>query len=207
MRVGFGVVVTTTRGSVPSRSPNISMSQASGYRHEAISSHHAASCCGPRNLSGSSAEYVVATAPFGHVRRRFDGSYRGRSQSGEMAMMPLSPSTMTSRTSAAVGPTSAIRFLPLAISWRTHSAPVRVLPKPRPASRSHVRQSPRGASWRGLAQKDQSNSSCTSSSSLRSRRIAARSGAGITHDPHVSMSELSRIRRVNAYSAAGPSKQ
>src|SRR5947209_20400879 len=46
--IGFGVVVTTTRGSGPSRSPNISMSHASGYRQEAISSHHAASCCGPR---------------------------------------------------------------------------------------------------------------------------------------------------------------
>src|SRR6202035_5701115 len=33
---GFGVVVTTTRGSGPSRSPNISMSHASGYRQEAI---------------------------------------------------------------------------------------------------------------------------------------------------------------------------
>jgi len=28
--VGFGVVVTTTLGSAPSRSPNMSMSQASG---------------------------------------------------------------------------------------------------------------------------------------------------------------------------------
>src|ERR1700692_4416908 len=45
--IGFGVVVTTTRGSGPSRSPNISMSHASGYRQEAISSHHAASCCAP----------------------------------------------------------------------------------------------------------------------------------------------------------------
>src|SRR6202040_1610893 len=33
--IGFGVVVTTTRGSGPSRSPNISMSHASGYRHDA----------------------------------------------------------------------------------------------------------------------------------------------------------------------------
>src|SRR5712671_4310071 len=55
--IGFGVVVTTTRGSGPSRSPNISMSHASGYRQEAISSHHAASCCGPRRRSGSSAHY------------------------------------------------------------------------------------------------------------------------------------------------------
>src|ERR1700722_20155505 len=53
--IGCGVVVTTTRGSGPSRNPNISMSHASGYRHEAISSHHAASCCGPRRRSGSSA--------------------------------------------------------------------------------------------------------------------------------------------------------
>ena len=31
------------------------VSHASGYRQEAISSHHAASCCGPRRRSGSSA--------------------------------------------------------------------------------------------------------------------------------------------------------
>src|SRR5271165_4805495 len=42
-RVGRGVVVTMTRGSSPRRSPNMSMSQASGYRQAAISSHHAAS--------------------------------------------------------------------------------------------------------------------------------------------------------------------
>ena len=72
--VGRGVVVTTTRGSAPNRKPNISMSQASGYRQLASSSHHAASCWGPRSRSGSSALKRVATAPLGHVRRRFDGS-------------------------------------------------------------------------------------------------------------------------------------
>ena len=40
-RVGRGVVVTMTRGFLPRRSPNISMSQASGYRQAATSSHHA----------------------------------------------------------------------------------------------------------------------------------------------------------------------
>lgn len=36
--------------------------------------HHPASCCGPRNRSGSSAENSVATAPLAQVTRRFDGS-------------------------------------------------------------------------------------------------------------------------------------
>ena len=48
--------------------------------------------------------------------------------------MPLSPSTITSRASAAVGATRAMRrAAPLTARARTNSAPVRVLPKPRPA--------------------------------------------------------------------------
>src|SRR5437763_9492900 len=42
-------------------------------------------------------------APFGQVSRRFVGSYCGRCCGGPIASMPLSPSTMTSRASAAVG--------------------------------------------------------------------------------------------------------
>src|SRR6185437_3346471 len=39
---------------------------------------------------------------------------------------------------------------------RTNSAPVRVLPNPRPASNSHTRQSPGGGSCSSRAQKSQS---------------------------------------------------
>src|SRR6516165_7753780 len=49
-----------------------------------------------------------------------------------MARMPDAPSTITLRASAAVGPTRAIRRRPALTSARTHSAPQRVLPKPRP---------------------------------------------------------------------------
>ena len=71
---------------------------------------------------------------------------RGRSQDGEIAKMPLSPSTMTSRASAAVGATSATRRAVRAVTRaRISSAPVRVLPNPRPASSSHTRQSPSAA--------------------------------------------------------------
>jgi hypothetical protein len=94
------------------RSPNISWSHASGYRHDAISSPQAPSCCGPRKRSGSSALKHVAIAPFFHVNRRRPGWYSGRSWLGEMARMPLSPSTMMSLTSAAVAPTSARREQP-----------------------------------------------------------------------------------------------
>src|SRR5215813_9254484 len=48
-----------------------------------------------------------------------------------MARMPDSPSTITRRASAAVGPTRAMRRRPALTSARTHSAPLRVLPKPR----------------------------------------------------------------------------
>ena len=48
------------------------------------------------------------------------------------------------------------RALPEATMARTHSAPVRLLPQPRPARMSQVRQSPGGGSWSGRAQIDQS---------------------------------------------------
>src|SRR6516165_1848423 len=61
-----------------------------------------------------------------------------------MARMPDAPSTITLRASAAVGPTRAIRRRPALTSARTHSAPQRVLPKPRPVISSHTRQDPAG---------------------------------------------------------------
>ena len=72
--IGRGVVVTTWRGRGPSRRPNCSMSQVScAWRHLPSSSAQAASNCGPRSESGSSAEKAWATAPDGHSRRRSDG--------------------------------------------------------------------------------------------------------------------------------------
>lgn len=74
-----------------------------------------------------------------------------------MASSPLSPSTMTSRVSAAVRATRARRRAPwFSTQSRTVSAPVLVLPKPRPASRSQVFQVPAGSFWSGRAQKDHS---------------------------------------------------
>src|SRR5689334_14281239 len=67
--------------------------------------------------------------------------------------MPLSPSTKTSRASAAVAVTRAILpACPDAVWWHTHSANVRVFPKPRPASNNQIcHQSPGGGSWFGRA--------------------------------------------------------
>ena len=130
----MGVVVTQSRGSSPRRSPNSRLSRAIGYRNAASSSSQAQSDCGPRSRSGSSALKVVATAPLGQVSRRFEGSYRGRSQGGQTARSPLGPSTITSRTSAAVAPTRAIRRdAPVSTRCRIHSAAHRVLPNPRPS--------------------------------------------------------------------------
>src|SRR3546814_2211207 len=57
-----------------------------------------------------------------------------------MASSPLSPSTITERASCSVAPTKAIRADPsLSAIERTHSAPARVFPKPRPAIISHTR--------------------------------------------------------------------
>src|SRR5437764_11955539 len=60
------------------------------------------------------------------------------------------------------------------MTWsRIHSAPLRVLPKPRPASSSQVRQSPFGACWLGRPHQPQSCSIASSSRSLVRFRNAA----------------------------------
>ncbi len=140
--IGRGVVVTTWRGASPKRKPNCSMSQVScGRRHLPSSSAQAAVNCGPRKLSGSSAENRCATAPQGQVTCRFDGSNRGRAPGGCTARRPETPSTMTVRASASVSPISAIRASGSARAWaRTHSAPARVFPAPRPPSINQVVQ-------------------------------------------------------------------
>ena len=102
-----------------------------------------------------SAEKVVAIAPFGQVSRRFDASCFGVFHGAEHARMPEGPSTMTSRTSPAVRPTSAMRRFdgrsraPTCSS--THSAPHRVLPKPRPAQTNQISQASPFASALGAS--------------------------------------------------------
>ncbi len=74
--------------------------------------------------------------------------------------MPLSPNTITSRAwsmrlaDQRHPPRQAriARPRPLDLRPRTHSAPARVLPAPRPPSTSQARQSPAGGSWCGCAQ-------------------------------------------------------
>lgn len=63
---------------------------------------------------------------------------------------------MTSSKSFCVSATNAIERAPFLTRSRIHCAPASVLPKPRPARASHVRQSPSGANWFGRAQKRQS---------------------------------------------------
>ena len=71
-----------------------------------------------------------------------------------MFRRPESPSIITSRTSAGVLATSAMRpDVPDSTRERTHSAPVRVLPNPRPAMSSQTDQSPGGAIWLSRAQR------------------------------------------------------
>ena len=61
----------------------------------------------------------------GQVSRRFEARRSAGPKVGEIARMPLSPSTMTSRASAAVGATSAMRRAVRAATLaRTHSAPL-----------------------------------------------------------------------------------
>lgn len=128
-------------GFFPNRRPNRSMSQVPGSAQEVNSSHQAFSCCGPRRRSASSAEYIIAVAPFGHSTLRFELRYTGMFHGGLHARMPDSPSTIVSRMSAAVGATRAILDIPCSSTCsRHHSAPDRVLPDPRPARNNHVLQ-------------------------------------------------------------------
>ena len=73
--MGLGVVVTTERGCRPSLRAKLRLSQVcAGYSHDASSSHHAASNCGPLSWSGSWLEKASAKAPLGQVSFRLDGS-------------------------------------------------------------------------------------------------------------------------------------
>src|SRR5947207_15883636 len=86
--------------------------------------------------------------------------------------MPLWPSTRTSRASAAVAATTAILpAFPDAACWHTHSANVRVFPKPRPASSSQTCQSPGGGNWFGREIAGQEASSASASCAAKESAI------------------------------------
>src|SRR4029077_6665838 len=97
--------------------------------HAASSSAQAKSKFAPRRRSASSELNMSAKAPFGHDTRRLDGSNSGLHQGEAVARIPLSPSTIVSLQSAAVGATNAMRpARPASTSSLTNSAPVLVLP-------------------------------------------------------------------------------
>jgi hypothetical protein len=98
---------------------------------------------------------------------------------------PAGPSTITSLASAAVSATKASRlYRPAAngvgpqTSRRTASAPVLVLPNPRPQRSSQVSQSPLGRACSGLAQKSQSHCSSSACASVSSAKIWVCSESG-----------------------------
>ncbi len=114
------------------------------------------SCSGPRSPSGLSPENSCASLPFGHVSRPTLGSHLTRPRLRVATLStPLTPSTMILRASSILAPTSAIRILGrLRASFSTHSAPARVLPKPRPAIISQVRHPlAGGSSWLSWSQR------------------------------------------------------
>ena len=87
----------------------------------------------------------MACAPEGQVSRRREGSNLGRLPRGAIASSPLAPSTITLRASGSDAAISAIRAAGLASATaRTHSAPARVLPNPRPARISQTVQGQSG---------------------------------------------------------------
>ena len=73
-------------------------------RHLQSSSHQAASNCGPRRLSGSSAANIWAMVPLGQTSWLLETSSLGRSSGGWTDSRPETPSIMTLRTWAMVSP-------------------------------------------------------------------------------------------------------
>ena len=123
--------------------------------------------CGPRNRSGSRARHqlrLVAVRPEQRVAapvevRAFvvaDEWPAGRFRPRPSPPAPV-PSSRRPARSARRDPGSAARA-------RTHSAPARVLPEPRPPRISQVVQSPSGGSCSGRAQLGQSNTGVSTSS-------------------------------------------
>jgi len=107
------------------------------------------------------------------------GDQESSDKVGSQFKSPLSPLIITSRASAAVSATSAIRHPGyLCASSRTHSEPIRVLPKPRPARTTQVFHIPGGAFWLGRAQKSQFHRSSAFSLSDKEESISSRSSGG-----------------------------
>ena len=150
---GFGVVVTTACGVSPRRRPNCIMSQvSSSYCQAASSSHHTRWNCGPRNRDGSSAEKPLIRASLNSVISLRLLLYFLIMAGGKMLMIPDSPSKQTPRMSDEVGAiTPHLTSGFLAAYHAMSSAPVLVLPKPRPAKINHVNHDPCGVNCSRLA--------------------------------------------------------
>jgi len=102
------------------------------------------------------------------MSRRFDGLYIGMCLGGDIFCIEDSPvSIIISRTSAAVAATKAIGLKPSFAHLIVSSAPVRVLPPPRPLSNSHIYQSQSGGNCFGRAHIVQSYSKDSNSCGLR----------------------------------------
>src|SRR5215469_6106956 len=85
--------------------------------------------------------------------------------------MPLCPSTKTSRASAAVAATTAIRpACPEPACWHTDPAKVRVFPNPWLASSNQTCQSPGGGNWFGRA--TAGHEACSASASCVAKGLA-----------------------------------
>jgi hypothetical protein len=121
-----------------------------------------------------------ASLPFGQRSRPRLGSQRSlRLRRLEIATNPLTPSTIARRVSSMLAPTRAMRTprRPVASRW-IHSAPARVLPNPRPAIISQVRQpSAGGSSWLVCAQFSKSASNIIASYADISLMILRRSSS------------------------------
>ena len=121
----------------------------------------------------------MASTPLGKVSRLLDGSYSGLNQGGQILRIADSPtSTIVSLTSALVCPTSAMGLYLSFAHLIVNSAPVRVLPPPRPLSRSQIYQPQSGGSCFGLAQNSQSYKRALASFSVSESRTFNLSDSG-----------------------------
>ena len=136
-----------------------------------------ADLAGPAMIELGAAEAVPGRPPNSSARPRSASRAAtcrpvpGRPARGRRAArMPDGPSTITWRTSSAVSPTSAIDPAPpLSASIRTHSAPARVLPKPRPGIISQTRR-PSGGNCAGRAHSSEARTSPPASAGVSAAR-------------------------------------
>jgi hypothetical protein len=125
--IGSGVVVTTARGSLPRRSPNISMSHASGYRVHRLaelvpSRVRAPAIVMPRRTAALKKTWSLTSLRQKLGPRCHDVGERGqpRFRASRRVFWPMSLRAGLARLASATASASMLRLLPSPQRFRPH---------------------------------------------------------------------------------------